>query len=254
MNVFGVIAEYNPFHNGHKFQLEIARDLGATHIVAVMSPNFVQRGEPSITDKFYRAKAAVKSGIDLVLELPTTYALSSAEMFAFGGVYILDKLQIIDNLIFGAETDDIKILENIVKCLESDALKKKLTEILKKGYSFPKSRQIALENFIDKTIINEIEKPNNILAIEYLKWIKRLKSNIKPVLIKRKGTIHDKKDISQNMMTSALNLRDMIKDNRKIEVWKKFVPSSAYEIYKEVFNKEALPVFEKNGERAITLT
>ena len=92
MYIFGVVAEYNPFHNGHKFQIDKARQLGATHIVAVMSPNFTQRGEPSIVNKFYRAQAAIKSGVDLVLELPTKFALPCAQRFAFGAVYILNKI------------------------------------------------------------------------------------------------------------------------------------------------------------------
>lgn len=254
MYIFGIIAEYNPFHNGHKFQLETAKKLGATHIIAIMSPNFTQRGEPSIVNKFYRAQAATKSGVDLVLELPTKFALSSAEKFAFGAIYILDKLNIINNLIFGTELDDIKILKKIAIEIESSNFKKNLLEILKTGCSFPKARQITLEKTLGTEIAFEISKPNNILAIEYIKSLNKIKSNINPLPIKRLLTNHNSTEIFNNLdnkITSAYNLRKIIQESLFLKSWSSFVPNSAYEVYKEAFLNNQLPTSEKNAQIAI---
>ncbi len=250
MKIFGIIAEYNPFHNGHKYQLDVARSLGATHIVAIMSPNFTQRGEPSITDKFYRSKAAINSGVDLVIELPTYYALSSAEKFAFGAIYLLNKTNVIDNLIFGVEMNNLDLLNKIVNIIESDEFNKKLSQALKYGLSFAKTRQCVLEKFLNNDIVQEITKPNNILAIEYIKSLKRLNSSITPLPIKRIGVNHNAEN-TFNQFTSALNLRKLA-ENRKFKLeWEKFTPTSAYKIYEEAFKNGHLPALEKIGERII---
>ncbi len=281
MNVFGIVAEYNPFHNGHKFQVDTALAMGATHLVAVMSPNFTQRGEPSVLDKFCRSEVAVRCGVDLVLELPTYFALSSAEKFAFGAIGLLDRLNVVDCLIFGTETDDVELLNDVVGKLETDVFNESLKEILKRGYSFPRARQMALEHFFDqgfckekiretgvtdnKEIVDVIFQPNNILALEYLKWLKRLHSKIKPLAVKRVGTMHDSKVVSRNMflgsviggdiagcdVTSAFNLREMVKVERKIESWQPFVPSEAYQVYEKAFKMGAMPALEVIGERAV---
>lgn len=250
MKIFGVIAEYNPFHNGHKYQLDIAKRLGATHIIAIMSPNFTQRGEPSITDKFYRSRAAISSGVDLVVELPTYYALSSAEKFAFGAIYLLNKTNVIDNLIFGVEVNNIDLLSKIADIVESKAFNTELSKSLKCGLSFAKTRQFVLEKFLDNNIVQEINKPNNILAIEYIRSLKRLYSNIKPLAIKRIGVAHNDENIC-NKFTSALNLRKLAKNGKFKFEWRKFVPVSAYKIYEEAFNNGYLPALEKTGERII---
>ena len=298
MNVFGVVAEYNPFHNGHKFQLERAFELGATHVIAVMSPNFVQRGEPSITDKFFRAKAAVKSGVDLVLELPTPVALSCAERFAFGAVYLLDRLGVINHLIFGTEVDNIDILESIVdvtmrddddkdnssnnnsnnsvntknnsnikKVFFNEIFNEILKKKLKEGISFPKARQLALEQTLSQHLSNQknaqdikhissmMSQPNNILAIEYLKSLRKLGSKIKPLAVKRVGSAHDQKHdhkkIADGRIISAFHLREIVKQKHGIENWRDFVPSEAYDVYQEAFDKNMLPALEIHGERAV---
>ncbi|MBP0979211.1 MAG: nucleotidyltransferase [Oscillospiraceae bacterium] len=251
MYIFGIVAEYNPFHNGHKFQLDKARELGATHIVAIMSPNFTQRGEPSVVNKFYRAQAAIKSGVDLVLELPTKFALSCAQRFAFGAVYILNKLNIVDKLIFGTELDDIKILKKIAQETETNNFNKILLETLKTGLSFPRARQVALENILGLDIAFEISKPNNILAIEYIKSLNKLKSNIEPLPIKRVATKHDSTEIFDNKITSAFNLRKIIKESNSIKNWKSFVPEQSFEVYKKAFLESQLPVLESRAQVAI---
>lgn len=199
--VVGIVSEYNPFHLGHEYHLKNARQIThASACVCVMSSNFVQRGEPSIVSKWARAEMALRSGADLVIELPSALSCSSAEYFASGAVKILDSLGIVDYLCFGSEEGDLKQLEKAADILafESDEFKKLLKENLNMGLSFAVSRQKALEmsGIMTGTEKSEnngadahkvIEKPNNILGIEYIKAVKRMGSSIKPVTLERKG-------------------------------------------------------------------
>ena len=132
MKVAGIISEYNPFHNGHEYHIQKTREMGASHIVAVMSPNFVQRGECAVFDKFTRAKAAVECGVDLVVELPTPYALSSAEFFSKGAVDILNAMGCVDVLSFGSECGDVDLLKKCAQIVETDEYKQSLKEYLNK--------------------------------------------------------------------------------------------------------------------------
>ena len=159
--VLGIIAEYNPFHNGHLYHLEQAKKLtGSSYTVAIMSGNFTQRGSTAIIDKWSRAEIALNCGIDLVLELPTLYATSSAENFADGAVKILNSLKVVDYLAFGAETSDMDILSPIADVLykEPKAYRLLLSSELKKGISFPKARENALMLYL-----GNIRKYLNIL-------------------------------------------------------------------------------------------
>ena len=192
--VLGIVAEYNPFHNGHLYHLlkskEITKD---DYTIAVISGNFTQRGEPSLVDKWTKAEMAIDNGIDLVLELPTLYSVSSAENFADGAVKILNSLKIVDHISFGAECSELNKLNIIANVLynEPKEFKNTLSEELNKGNSFARAREIALLKYLDdssfKSIISE---PNNILGIEYLKALKKHRSKISPVLVKRKGSGH----------------------------------------------------------------
>ena len=188
MKTVGIIAEYNPFHNGHKYQIEKAKELtGADYCIVVMSGNFVQRGTPAFMDKYLRAKAALTCGADLVIELPVHYAAASAEYFASGAVAILDRLGVIDYLCFGSECGNIEILSDIADVLisESDEFKNVLKQRLKEGVAYPKARNDAicaaaphLTEYLD--VLNY---PNNILGLEYIKALKKRKSNIAPCTI-----------------------------------------------------------------------
>lgn len=182
MKTAGIIAEYNPFHNGHKYHIEETKKLtDAEGIITVMSGHFVQRGEYAICDKWSRAKMAIKGGADLVVELPAAYSCQSAEYFAKGAVSILENLKC-DYISFGTEaenTEDIIKIANFLKNPPND-FRKKLEDNLKKGASYPKALSDAIGN-------DTINTPNNVLAIEYLKQIK----NMKPVGVKRKGSLHD---------------------------------------------------------------
>ena len=145
--VLGIVAEYNPFHNGHLYHLNESKKVtGATYTVAVMSGNFTQRGSTSFIDKWSRAKSAIDCGVDLVVELPVLYATSSAENFAYGAIKILNSLQVVDYLSFGAETADMNILSTIAEVLyqEPKEYKSFLAHELKAGLSFPKAREKAL--------------------------------------------------------------------------------------------------------------
>lgn len=205
MKVIGIIAEYNPFHNGHQYQIEQAKKLtGADAAVIVMSGNYVQRGIPAIVDKYTRTRMALSCGADLVIELPLYYACSSAEYFARGAVSLFDKLGVIDTLVFGSESGNIKLLSEIAAMLASptDSLLSSIRAYVKQGHSFPKSRVLALMDsfqvtdsykYADTAQLKEVlSSPNNILGIEYCKALLTFKSSITPMTIQRVGAdYHD---------------------------------------------------------------
>ena len=231
----GIICEYNPLHLGHKKQFDrIRADFPEDGIVCLMSGNFVQRGKPAIFDKLTRAKAAVLSGADLVLELPVTAALSSAEGFASQGVQILSKL--CGRLCFGAETADQQLLTDTARILLSGEFKDALRIQLDKGLSFPAARQAALG--ANGCIL---ETPNNILAVEYCKAILSQNSPMTPYPILRQGSYHDTAADPQN--PSATAVRSLLETGGD---WECFVP----EVCREVF-RTATPHTLEIGEKAI---
>ncbi len=217
MLLTGIICEYNPFHKGHKKQIDtIKAAFPHSGIVCLMSGNYVQRGMPAITDKLSRAKAAVLSGADLVLELPTTVSLQSAEGFAAGGVSILGKF--CDRLCFGAENPD-KLTELAEALLQED-FSPLLKAQLEKGLSFPAARQAALEQMgLDGSLL---AKPNNILAVEYCKAISQQSSAMRPYPILRQGDYHDAVADSDNPSATAVRLQMESKSD-----WQSCVPESA---------------------------
>ena len=211
MKVSGIVCEYNPFHNGHNYHIKKTRENGATHIVAVMSGNFVQRGDVAVISKFERAKAAVQNGVDLVLELPVPYALSSAEGFASAALYILNSIGCVDELSFGSECGNIDTLVDAAKasmaCSESPQLRK----LLDSGYSYPSAVHELAEQQYGKALGDLFGSANNILAIEYIKAISNLNSRIKPFTVKRKNAGHDQTDVVENF-ASASFIRQNVKD------------------------------------------
>lgn len=204
MNV-GIVCEYNPFHRGHRKQMSVIREkYGAkTGIICAMSGNYVQRGHPAIFDKTLRAEAALRCGADLVVELPVTTALSSAEGFASGGVAVLSKL--CDGLCFGAETADPDLLEQTARALLGTQFPPLLRRELDKGRSFPAARQAALEAMGLSGKL--LESPNNILAVEYCKAIIRQASPMKPLPIFRAGSYHAEEADFENPSATSLRLR-----------------------------------------------
>jgi len=207
MKISGVIAEYNPFHNGHKYLIEKIKE-NSDAVVSVMSGSFVQRGEVAVFDKWTRAKTAVTNGVDLVLELPVIYAVSAAERFAFGAVELLSSLGCIDELCFGSESGDINELIDAGKKIyfEDEAVSRKIKENLSLGMGFAAARHAAYENIINSDIL---KNPNNILGIEYIKALLKLKSNIKTNTIKRAGSDYHS-DTPVGNMASATALRKML--------------------------------------------
>ncbi len=202
MKVAGIIAEYNPLHNGHLYQLS---QIDADVKIAVMSGNFVQRGAPAIWDKWTRAKFAVMHGVDLVLELPVDFAVASAERFAFGGVYILNALQFVDTLCFGAESP-LPELQKAAAFLSG----KSFEDFLQKGVLEKLPYHIARNLVVEDTAL--IQKPNNILAIEYLKALKKLHSNIHVQVVLREGAAHDANETA-GKFASASYLRKALLEN-----------------------------------------
>ena len=204
MNV-GIVCEYNPFHLGHRKQIDSIREkFGAnTGIICAMSGNYVQRGHPAVFDKTIRAEAAIRCGADLVVELPVTTSLSSAEGFAAGGVAVLSRL--CDGLCFGAETADLKQLLGTAEALLSEVFPSLLRRELATGRSFPAARQAALEKMGLPGAI--LESPNNILAVEYCKAILRQSSPMQPLPIFREGSYHAKEADFENPSATSLRIR-----------------------------------------------
>lgn len=191
MKVTGIIAEYNPFHQGHAYHLSRARELtGADRILVVMGGNFMQRGEPAIIDKYTRTEMALRNGADLVLELPAASATGSAEYFAEGAVELLDASGVVNELCFGSELGELEPLEQAAELLleEPEDYQELLRAELKKGKTFPEARETALSAFLPEQSL--LASPNNILAIEYIKALKRRKSSIRPLTIQRLGSYH----------------------------------------------------------------
>ena len=234
MKTVGIIAEYNPFHNGHKYQIEKAKEItGADTVIVIMSGSFTQQGNIAIVNKFKRAEMAIANGADLVIELPTIFATSSAEMFAYGAINILDKLNIIDYLVFGTECNNIDVVNNIVDKLitSKDRIDINIKEQIKKGISFASARDIILKDILSENEYLEFSKPNNILAIEYLKSLKTINSNIKPIAIQRKIANHNDENISDSSIyASATSIRNELEQISDMNDIIRYIPRESYEI------------------------
>ena len=192
MKIVGIVAEFNPMHNGHKYLIDTAKELtGADIAICVMSGNFTQAGNITLVDKFKRAKTAIENGIDVVIELPTIYATSSAEFFSYSAVKLLNSLGCVNYICFGSETGDTRELVQIAYTLtqNEEEIWRQTTENLKQGISFAKARQEALENILTEDEVNTATSSNNILAIEYIKALIKIKSTIEPIAIKREDNV-----------------------------------------------------------------
>ena len=224
MNVTGIIAEYNPFHNGHLYQLEKARnDTNADYLIVVMSGDFVQRGELAVLDKYTRASMALNSGVNLVVELPVNYAVSSAESFAAGALKVLDYIKA-DSIAFGSESGNIERLSKLahILCDNEDTLYKEISKYTANGISYAAARQKVVEKLTDKDTAAMLTSSNNILAVEYLKAIIKNNYAIKPYTIKRQGDSYNDTDI-RSEYASATALRG----NLKADNISKYIPVKA---------------------------
>lgn len=228
MKIAGIIAEFNPFHNGHAALIRKAREAGAGRVAAVMSGSFVQRGEPAVFDCETRTRAALENGVDLVLQLPSVYAVSGAQTFARAGVAILDALGVTDELAFGSECASADKIIRAARNVYGEEIKAPLAEELKKGVSFAAARETALEK-ISPESAEIIRRPNDILGVEYAAALERIASGIVLKTFLREGARHDSPEIENGFASGSL-IRERIRNGGE---WKKFVPEKAARIYEK---------------------
>ena len=259
MKVCGIVAEYNPFHNGHKYQIEQTKKLtNCDCVIAIMSGNFIQRGLPALFDKWTRAKMAVENGVDIVIELPACYATSSAEFFAHGAVGIMDALNCVDVISFGSKYNDVEVLKRIASVLHSEPeeYKNLLQKELKKGISYPVARSNALKNFLKKEFSSKLLEEilldsNNILGIEYLKALLTYDSPITPCAIERIGGDYNSTNIVGNIC-SATGIREMLHTNN-LNRLPDVIPQKTLEIIEKELTLGKAPMTINNFEKEILL-
>ena len=250
--VLGIIAEYNPFHNGHLYHInESKKAVNADCVVAIISGNFVQRGDTSLIDKWSKAEMAIQNGADLVIELPLLYSISSAENFAEGGIKMLNSFKIVDYISFGSELCDVNTLNEFADVLfhEPKEFVSVLNHELSKGFSYPKARENALLMYLNdiRKYANILSSPNNILAIEYLKALKKYRSSIIPVSINRNKVDYNSTEIVDGF-ASATAIRKIALTN---DVWslRQAMPKSSFDIMYECLRSgktvSSLAKFEK---------
>ncbi len=246
MKTVGIIAEYNPFHNGHAYQIRKAKELTkADYCIVVMSGDFVQRGAPALMDKYLRAESALRNGADLVLELPVCYALSSAEIFARGAVSLLDRLGVVDSLCFGSECGDINILMEFAKELlhETTVFKESLAREMRDGHTYPQARNTALEASAPRltAYTHVLTNPNNILGIEYCKALLSLESKIVPCTVKRAGASYHDNSLETNFC-SAMAIRESLRRAGASDGLAKQIPAVSLKLMEDAYLK-SYPVF-----------
>ena len=248
--ILGIVSEYNPFHNGHLRHLNYSKEVTkCTFSVAVMSGNFTQRGDTALVNKWTRSEMALKAGVDLVIELPTIYATSSAENFAEGAIKILNSLGVVDYVSFGSEIGELAPLNEIAEILykEPKEFSSLITRQLKSGLSYPKARELAISMYFgsSKKFTEILENPNNILGIEYLKALKKYRSHILPLTMKRDYSDYNSKKV-KNGIASSTAIRTMIEHKKNIHY---VVPYETYELMEEQIELghiiPNLSVFEK---------
>ncbi len=244
MKTVGIIAEYNPFHKGHAYQLQKAKEItGADFAVIVMSGNFVQRGYPAIVDKYTRTEMALRSGADLVLELPVSYATGSAESFAQGAVSLLESLGCVDFLCFGSECGEIDALLSYARLFEEEpeGYRQLLKDFLKQGLSFPAARSHAAEEYFNASTL--LEQPNNILGIEYCRALLRRKSKIQPVTVTRMSSGYH--DLALNCeLASASAIRTALYQQGLTSEIKAQLPESSCELLAQVLESSGFLTFD----------
>lgn len=248
MRTVGIIAEYNPFHTGHQYHIEQAKEQAAADFaVVVMSPDFVQRGEPAIFGKYERAEMALRSGADLVLELPVCYATGSAEYFAKGAVALLDRLQIVDVLCFGSETADRERFLQTAAVLEEEPepFQTSLRELLKAGKTFPEARAEALDSCLSG-LHSLLATPNNILGTEYCRALLCLHSRIQPLPIRRMGNAYDSTAL-ETTFSSATALRARLCGSTELPE-----SQSAQKLLLPYIPKNCRPLFDELCGRPVT--
>ena len=214
MRVSSIISEYNPFHEGHKYHMTNTKKItNSDYTIVIMSGNFTQRGTPAIIDKYARTRQALCNGADLVLELPVWFSTASAEGFSFGAVSTLNKLGVVDSLVFGSECGDMDCIKNVAEFLvdEPSAYKERLQSFLKQGLSFPQARSHALKEFFPNIDDIVLSSSNNILGIEYCRALKHFHSSITPMTLARKDNLYNDEKLSEvGKLSSATAIRKVL--------------------------------------------
>ena len=248
MKILGIIAEYNPFHMGHRYQIRRAKEVsGADYVIAIMSGNYVQRGAPAVFEKSVRTRTALNAGIDAVFEIPSFFSGASASDFAQFGINLLDILGV-DYISFGAENDNHKLLDTVSNILLEKQTELSIKKYIKSGLNYAKARHSAIMDGGFGYVIQDGQKvfqikeillsPNNILAVEYLKNIKLINSNIKPIIIGRSGSGYHKKDVEKDKFASATAIRNELFKARE---------SSNYNIFINLIPKENIDILNSTG-------
>ena len=250
MQATGLIVEYNPFHNGHDYHLKQSKLITDNQpVIAIMSGNFTQRGEPAIFDKWIRAKMAIQAGIDLVIELPLSYAIRSAEYFARGATLSLAHTGLVNNIVFGSEKGQLKILKAIASLLatEPPEFQNILKRNLNNGLSFPEARAETIKEILGDEAFKAINKPNNILGIEYLKAIKEYDLPIQARTIERKASNYHDETPGQSEIASATAIRNLVYKDQ-IEIAKSYIPEFNQNLFKSSIHTGMGPARLKTWE------
>jgi predicted nucleotidyltransferase len=268
MKVLGIITEYNPFHQGHRLHIEKSLEASqADACICIMSGAFLQRGEPAIVNQWARTEVALNFGVDLVIQLPVSYSVRSAEYFAFGAIRLLEATKIVDFICFGSELGEIEPLKQIAKIIanEPTEVSKKIKASLSTGLSYPQARSQALVEYIkanqdefkksSEKYIQILNNPNNILGIEYIKALIQSESSITPLTIKREGEGYHSQEIRKLASASAIrkNLQENYNQNKKLidEKLKQVLPDKSCAVLENEFNQQKGPIFYENFSNSI---
>ena len=238
---YGIVAEFNPFHNGHKYLVESLKTDENSVVTAVMSGNFVQRGEPAVTDVNTRTKTALDCGVDLVLSLPLPYCISTAEKFALAGVTVLDSLNCLDSIAFGSESNDKATLFDCAQKLTSIDVEIKTGELLKTGVSYPVAREQAITELYGESLSGVLSHSNDILCVEYIKGLISINSALDVTTVKRTGARHDSEEGTENIRSASL-IRTFIDDLDEV---KGFVPYESFKILENAISNGKLIDYKK---------
>lgn len=248
MIVVGIVAEYNPFHNGHRYLIDSVRKLYPdAAVVCVMSGHFLQRGEPAVVNKWARAEMAVASGADLVIELPLVFSVRSAYYFARSSLLLLSQTGVVTHLAFGSESGNCQELQTIAHLLadEPAEYRSRLKEYLSQGYSFPAARSRALRDWFSDSghLEHLLSQPNNILALEYLRVIKELQLNLEPIVVERQGSFHS---TELSPFASATAIRQSLLQDQDIARLRSVLPPTSSQILEREIERGAGPVFDRD--------